>query len=243
MVELTTSSQGLLGVQALAIAASRDSVWAYYQGFRLSGSSMVVGSMLLARLNVAQTWYAAAGRVGLALCLASTVAAMGLVLASLLLPRRPDVFSDGRIVDRMFTTSAWSRLTFVWATPLMLRATEKGDLDFSDLPRPSHNLRADYQSAQWEARKIKDTFFKSLTRIYGWGLVKQWVTAALNSCVSYLPWWITLRLLESLEARSPGESPGSRIWLFLVWLGLAKIANSVSPPSLGPWARLTNPAH
>ncbi|KAK0716025.1 ATP-dependent bile acid permease [Lasiosphaeris hirsuta] len=127
----------------------------------------------------------------------------------------------------MFTTSAWSRLTFVWATPLMLLATEKGDLDLVDLPRPSHYLRPDYQSAEWKDRKTKDTFFKSMMRIYGWGVVKQWMTAALNSSVSYLPWWITLRLLESLESRRPGETAGSRIWLFLVWLGLAKIANSL----------------
>jgi len=191
---------------------------------------MVVGSVYLARLNIAQEWYTAAGRAGLVLFLVSTIAAVGLALSSLLLPRRPDVFSNGRLVDRMFTTSAWSRLTFVWATPLMLLATVKGDLDLVDLPRPSHDLRPEYQSAQWEARKIKDTFFKSLLRIYGMGLVKQWVMAALNSAVSYLPWWITLRLLQSLESRSPGQSAGSRIWLFLVWLCLAKIANSVGLP-------------
>ncbi|KAK3352219.1 ABC transporter [Lasiosphaeria hispida] len=224
---LLTAAWGLLGVQAIAIAASRDSVSAYYQGLRLAGSSLIIGSVLLARLNVAQTWYDAAGRTGLILCVVSSVAAAGLVLASLLLPRRPDVFSKGRIVDRMFTTSAWSRLTFVWATPLMLLATEKGDLDLVDLPRPSHYLRPDYQSAEWKTRKNKDSFFKSMMRIYGWGVVKQWMTAALNSSVSYLPWWITLRLLESLESRRPGETAGSRIWLFLVWLGLVKIANSL----------------
>lgn len=191
-------------------------------------SGTAVASVLLARLNVADTWDKAAGRTGLILCAVTTGAAVGLVFSSLLLPRRPDVFSNGRLVDRMFTTSAWSRLTFAWATPLMVLATEKGDLDLVDLARPSHDLRPDYQSAQWEARKIKDTVFRSLLRIYGWGVVKQWTTATLSITVSYAPWWITLRLLESLESRLPGETSGSRIWLFLVWLGLAKILNSVS---------------
>ena len=222
------TAQGLLGIQALAIAASRDSIWAYYQGARLAVSGTAVASVLLARLNVAHTWDKAAGRTGLVLCAATTAATVGLVLSSLLLPRRPDVFSNGRLVDRMFTTSAWSRLTFGWATPLMVLATKKGDLDLVDLARPRHELRPHWQSAQWEARKVKDTLFRSLLRVYGWGVVKQWVTSALNVSISYAPWWITLRLLEFLESRVPGESSGSRIWLFLVWLGLAKIVNSVS---------------
>ncbi|KAK1830843.1 ABC bile acid [Podospora conica] len=224
---LLTAAWGLLATQGLAIAASRDSVWAYYQGIRLAVSSIAVASVLLARLNVAPTWYDAAGRTGLVLCAVTTAAAAGLVLASLLLPRRPDVFSNGRLVDRMFTTSAWSRLTFAWATPVMVLATKKGDLDLTDLPRPSHNLRADFQSTQWGARKVKETFFRSLLRIYAWGVVKQWTTAILSITISYAPWWITLRLLESLESRVPGETSGSRIWLFLVWLGLAKILNSL----------------
>ena len=202
-------------------------------------SGTAVASVLLARLNVAQTWSEAAGRTGLVLCAVTTGATVGLILASLLLPRRPDVFSNGRLVDRMFTTSAWSRLTFGWATPLMVLATKKGDLDLVDLARPSHDLRPHWQSAQWEARKIKDTFFKSLLRIYGWGVIKQWTTATLSVSISYAPWWITLRLLESLESRIPGETSGSRIWLFLVWLGLSKIVNSVSAMSLSQVQVLT----
>ncbi len=42
---------------------------------------------------------------------ASTVA---LAVASLTLPRRPDVYIDGKLVDRMYTVSAFTRFTFAW---------------------------------------------------------------------------------------------------------------------------------
>ena len=148
-----------------------------------------------------------------------------------MLPRRPDVFFDGRIVDRMFTVSAYSRLTFGWASTLMKLATEKGDLELTDMPQLSHKMRPANQSVEWENNK-RDTVFKTLLGLYGWAVVRQWVTAALDTSVSYLPWWIVLRLLETLERRQQGEEVGSRLWLYLVWLGIAKVAGAVRCPSV-----------
>lgn len=195
---------------------------------RLSGCSVVVGSVLLAELNAAPTWSEQTGRVCLILCAASAVSAAGLVLASLSLPRRPDVFVEGRLVDRMYTVNGLSRLTFGWATTLMAYASKKGDLELADLPALSHKMRPAEQSAEWNDRRKGDGVFKALLKLYGWATFKQWTVSIANTAVSYLPWWITLRLLEALEARKPGEAIGPRLWLYLVWLGIAKIASAVS---------------
>ncbi|KAK0733048.1 ATP-dependent bile acid permease [Lasiosphaeria miniovina] len=225
---LTTTSWGLLLVQAIAIAANRDSVRVYYQGMSLSGSSLLVGGALLVQLNgVAPAWWSAAEKPALVLCTASAIAAAGLVVASLSLPRRPDVFYNSRLVDRMLTVSAYRRLTFAWASALMSVATEKGDLELTDLPGLNHQMRPTDQSAQWKAVKAKTSVIKSLLKIYAWRIFKQWTTAMANTAVSYLPWWITLRLLESLEARKPGDPIGPRLWLLLVWLGMAKLASAL----------------
>ncbi|KAK3375668.1 ATP-dependent bile acid permease [Lasiosphaeria ovina] len=224
---LNTASWGLLLVQAIAIATNRDSVRAYYQGLSLSGSSLLVGGALLVQLNAASAWWSAAGKTALVLCTASAIAAAGLVVASLSLPRRPDVFYNSRLVDRMFTVSAYRRLTFAWASALMSVATEKGDLELADLPGLNHRMRPTDQSAQWKAVNAKSSVIKSLLKIYGWCIFKQWTTAMANTAVSYLPWWITLRLLESLEARKPGDPIGPRLWLLLVWLGMAKLASAL----------------
>lgn len=189
----------------------------------------MVGSVLLAELNEAPTWSKKTGRVCLILCAATAVSAVGLVLASLSLPRRPDVFFRGRLVDRMFTVNALNRLTFGWATTLMAYASKKGDLELPDLPALSHQMRPAEQSVEWNTRRKGDSVFKTLLKIYGWATFRQWAISIANTAVSYLPWWITLRLLEALESRKPGEETvGSRLWLYLVWLGIAKIAGAVS---------------
>ncbi|KAK3381154.1 ATP-dependent bile acid permease [Podospora didyma] len=223
---LTTASWGLLSLQAIAVAANRDSVSAYYQGFALSGASLLVGGALLVQLNVAPSW-PAVGTPALVLFTIAAVAAAGLVIASISLPRRPDVFHNGRIVDRMFTVSGYRRLTFDWARTLMSVATEKGDLDLSDLPHLRHTMRPAIQSAQWQPVKAKHSLFKSILKLYGWGIFKQFTTAIANTAVSYLPWWITLRLLETLETREPGEQMGPRLWLLMVWLGVAMLAGAL----------------
>lgn len=225
---LVTASWGLLDVQAIAIGANRNFVGAFQQGVYLSVSTLAVTILLLAQLNVTSTWQTA-GKVALTLCAASTLAASILTLASLSLPRRPDVFLNGRLVDRMFTVNANTRLTFGWATNLMSLATKKGDLDMADLPRLSHRLRPDEQSAEWESKRpsANESVFKTLLKIYGWPLSKQWITTMTNTSVSYLPWWITLQLLQALEARKPGEPVEPRLWLFVAWLGMARITNAL----------------
>ncbi|KAK5651837.1 hypothetical protein OQA88_11606 [Cercophora sp. LCS_1] len=223
---LTTASWGLIGMQAISIAATRDSVRAYNQGTYLAVTGLAVGSLLLAQLNNAPTWYSETGRTSLILCIASIATAVGLIIASLSLPRRPDVYSKGKLVDRMFTVSAFNRLTYSWATTLMLLATKKGDLDMEDIPRLNHGLRPSFHSEQWSKKK-KGTLFRSILRLYGWGFFKQWTAASASAAISYLPWWVTLRLLEALEARRPGEPMAGRLWLYLLWLGLAKVAGSL----------------
>ncbi len=200
---------------------------AYHYGLYLSVSSLVVTGMLVSQLNSAPS-FPGISRGSLLLSLYSAIAAVCLSVASLLLPRRPDVFVEGRLVDRMFTVNAFSRLTFGWAWGLMSLATKKGDLDLADLPRLGHRLRPDYQTTQWKsARRREESLFRSVLRIYGWSVFKQWTAAITNTAISYLPWWITLRLLETLESRKPGEPVGQRLWVFLVLLGVTKITNAV----------------
>lgn len=236
---LITASWGLLGIQAISIAALRDSTRAYNQGAFLAVAGLAVGSLLLTQLNAAQTWYGTTGKTALILCIGSATSAGGLVFASVLLPRRPDVFSNGKLVDRMYTVSLFNRLTYGWATTLMLFATKKKDLDLADIPRLNRDLRPSYQSEQWKQRK-QESLYRSLLRIYGWGVFKQFTGASVTAAISYLPWWVTLRLLQALETRRPGQPMEARLWLYLVWLGIANIASSVRTnrhreyPSLSP---------
>lgn len=200
---------------------------------------MTVGGLLLFELT-ARSWESA-DAVALILRIASIMAAAGLMATGLLLPRRPDVFFHGQLVDRMLSVSLYKRLTFGWASHLMAFAAETGDLAMKDLPYLSNPMRAANASAAWESRPSGCSLFTFIIRSYGRHVLRQWTMAVTNAAISYLPWWITLRLLETLESPKPGEPIGKCVWLLLIWLAIAKLANAVRAisdsvfPQLGTW--------
>jgi len=173
--------------------------------------------------------------------IASIMAAACLMATSLLLPRRPDVFFNGQLVDRMRSVSLYKRLTFGWASHLVASAAKNGDLEMKDLPHLISRMRAATASATWESRPSRCSLFSFILRSYGWHVLRQWTVAITNAAISYLPWWIMLSLLETLESQKPGEPIGKRVWMLLVWLAIAKLANAVRvflislPPHRGAW--------
>jgi hypothetical protein len=189
-------------------------------------SSLAVGCLLLIELTAARS-FGNAETIAMMLRIASILAAAGLASTSLLLPRRPDVFFHGQLVDRMRSVSLYKRLTFSWASYLAASAATKGDLEMKDLPHLCSRMRAATGSAAWESRTRRRSLFTFLLRSYGWHVLCQWVVAITNAAISYLPWWIMLRLLETLESQKPGEPIGKRAWMLLVCLAAAKLANTV----------------
>ena len=221
------TSQGFLTIQAIGIAVTQDPVYAFQQGASLAVSSLAVGALLLFELTLTARLSGNADTIAMILRAVSIMAAASLMATSLLLPRRPDVFFHGQLVDRMRSVSLYKRLTFGWASHLVASAAEKGDLELKDLPYPSSRMRAVNASAAWESRPSRRSLFAFILRSYGWHVLRQWTVAITNAAISYLPWWITLSLLETLESQKPGEPIGKRVWMLLLWLAIAKLANTV----------------
>ncbi|KAK0610742.1 ABC transporter [Immersiella caudata] len=222
---LATAAWSLLFLQAIAIVASRDSVRAYNQGVALAAASVAIGSGLLYQLMNAAS--REPSETVVALHLSSCAIAFGLAIASLLIPRRPDVFHEGAQVDRGGTVSAFDRLTFRWSSQLMSVAITKGDVDMDDLPALGSQLRSADASARWNARNNKRGLFVPFMRQFAPALAKQWSLAVLYAIFGYLPWLITLRLLETIESTKYGESSSSRVWLLLIWMGIVKIIGAL----------------
>ena len=211
--------------QAVVIAASHSSVDIYDCGLYSALSSLVIEVLLL--LQLPDTLTKPASLAFRILSVASIVAAVCVFLASVAFPRRPQVFVEGRVVDGLHTVSAHSRYTYGWATTLVAIAKKKKDLEVGDLPRPGHSVRSADQAASWRANKLDGAVWKSLLSMYRWPFIKQWTLAIANSLLTYLPWWITQKLLEKLERRVPGEPAGADIWTLVAWLGLGSLLSSV----------------
>jgi hypothetical protein len=217
----------LLLAQAMALVASRSSVHAYSLGLYMSASSITLAIILL--LQDTEILGAVLSRHPLtfALRVASTVASGTLSVASILLPRRPDVFYEDRIVDRMYTVNAYKRMTFSWTDNVLATARKKKDLDASDLPRPDHHSRAKDQSASWKAYNFKGPLWKSIFWAYKYVLAVQWTMCIAGSCLGFAPYWVTLQLLRFLETREKGQSFPVEVWILVIWLGVAIIAQAV----------------
>lgn len=118
----------MLLFQALVIASGRDSVQAYDLGILTFLSSVVLAGVLLdQRIRTAgallhdRPYLAVLSVVNCAL-------ALGLAVSATSIPRRPDVYYEGRLVDRAFTVSAWERFNFGWPAGLLTLAAKKKNL-------------------------------------------------------------------------------------------------------------------
>ncbi|KAK0746383.1 P-loop containing nucleoside triphosphate hydrolase protein [Schizothecium vesticola] len=240
---LIAASWGSLLFQAVAIAASRHPVTTYDLGIYTFFSALLLGGIVftqssaiaerLLENDILSAWLWSA-ELSLSLCLA---------VAGLSIPRRPDVFKNGEMIDRMNTVSAFDRFTFSWPASVLALASKKKNLDLIDLSRPDHNTRAADVSADWKRRSGQHRLWVSLIVVHKWAFVLQWSLTFVSSILNFAPQWVILQLLRSLEARTPGSEHGLDIWIWVIWLLVAVISQSWLESYIYwlSWAELTIP--
>ena len=211
----------------MAIAASRSSVHSYSLGIYTFLSATVLAGILLAQgSEIAQPLLRSAP-AAFALRVVELVFSVCLAVSSLCIPRRPDVFFQGELVDRMYTASAFGRFTFSWPSNLLNLAAKKRDLDLADLTRMDQFTRAAAVSANWKAQETGGKrLWLALALAHKKPLAVQWFITLCASILNFAPQWVILQLLRFLESRQPGSKEGIEAWMWVVWLGVAIIAQS-----------------
>ncbi|KAH6687860.1 ATP-dependent bile acid permease [Plectosphaerella plurivora] len=229
---LLTGSWIFLTLQAVCITAMHSSVEAYNLGLWAWFSSLILGLVTLLQDPSNLVHLYKHNLPSFVLKIVNLVAVLSLFFTSVSLPRRPNVYRNGRIVDRMFTDTAFSRYNWSWGTDLMAYAKKTGDLKTEDLARPnSHTSSAD-NAAIWNA-KFKDTKMASHWSLWGriiwyyrWSFSVQWFVALTRNFLAMAPFWVTLQILRALEIRQPGESLSVDIWVMVFWLGFTIAADA-----------------
>lgn len=210
----------------MAIVWSRRSVQAYNLGICAFFSSIILAGVLLVRgTKIAESLLRSRPEI-LGLRVLELVFSLCLAASALSIPRRPDVFYNGELVDRMYTAPAWGRFTYSWPTNILNLASEKKNLDLVDLARPDHLTRAASVSADWRKHNYRYPLWLSLALAHKRGLALQWFVTACTSVLNFAPQWVILQLLRFLENRQPGSSHGFDAWVWVIWLGVAIIAQS-----------------
>ncbi|RFU76757.1 abc transporter, transmembrane domain, type 1 [Trichoderma arundinaceum] len=218
---LITAALAAIVLQATCISAHRSPVKSHDLGLWTFGSALI--SILAIILQSRHAF-----RLGVSnndpvfiLRLVSLAATILLLLASISIPRRPDIFHKDKPVDAQFTSSALSRYTWSWGQPLVALATKKGDLDEKDIPGPDHNFRARDLVEAWHEFKFEGPLLKNLLRAYLPRFIIQWTVTIARSFVGLGPFWAMLRVIELLERRSPtGERPMAQILAYIVSLAV-----------------------
>ncbi|KIW72199.1 hypothetical protein PV04_00411 [Phialophora macrospora] len=149
------------------------------------------------------------------------VAGISLTLASLCIPRRPDVYWNEKIVDRENTVSLLSKSTFSWAGPILNFAAKNKGLDYDDLHEIDYENRSRELNREFEAVGRKDKLWKTIFWSRKWTFIQQWILQATCSITDFLPQIVLYFVLKTLEQRDEGKDVAFTSWLLVIGLGLA----------------------
>jgi len=152
--------------------------------------------------------------------------ALGLVLTFSSVPRRPDVYRDGKIVDKQFTTSILGKFGFTWPGPLLrFAATNKG-LKIDDLPEIGYQTRSETLRQSFEQVGKKNKLWKTLFWSHKWAFVSQCTFVTITSVTNFLPQIALFFILNALEDRDSGRDSVFRLWMWVFALGLSIVVSS-----------------
>ncbi|CAJ2500027.1 Uu.00g028800.m01.CDS01 [Anthostomella pinea] len=221
---LVVPAWALLVLQATCIASSRHSVVAYDLGINSMVSCVVLAAVLAVQdQQVAATLLRHDAAI-FSIRAVEIVTIVCLAFASLSIPRRPDVFHGGKLVDRKHTVSAWSRFNWSWPSNVLGYAAKKKNLDLIDLPRPDHLTRSKEAAADWESRGFTGPLWLSIIYAHKWLFALQWFLTLMTALLNFAPQWVVLQLLHLLERRQTHERLGYDAWMWVIWLLVAIIA-------------------
>ncbi|POS69520.1 hypothetical protein DHEL01_v212086 [Diaporthe helianthi] len=224
---LSAGASILLLFQAIAIASCRITVQAYNLGLYLFLSCLILLVILLVQGTVVFEQLLAHYPVQFAVRIVEIVAAIGLTGASLLIPRRPEIFDrDGKPIDRMYTSTALDRFTWGWPAYLLKMASKRNQLELDDLPRPDHFTRAAELSADWKKRASKRQLWLAIILAHKTALAKQWLLTLITSFLNFGPQWVILQLLRILENRGSQENYTLSVYMWVLWLGIVIVAQA-----------------
>lgn len=147
-------------------------------------------------------------------------------LASVSLPRRPEIFHNGLPVDAMHTRSALEKFNFGWVGPLLMYAKRTKHLDLKDLPRMSHYARAKDLSDTWASKKRPQKLWVALVFQYKWPLITQWLLTLVQSFGNFAPQFVIFQILKILERRGFGEPASADAWIWVLILAITSIGAS-----------------
>ncbi|KAL2004890.1 hypothetical protein VTN00DRAFT_3163 [Thermoascus crustaceus] len=160
------------------------------------------------------------------LIIAQLVVAFLQAFLYILLPRRPDVFKNGKLVDQQSTVSFLSRTTFSWADTVLKFTMRNRSLDIDDLPELHNAMRSKTLRSEFDNVKGSRRLWKTLIRAHFPVIVEQLLLTLVASVMNFAPQVALLGILRSLEARDTGDWEPWQTWVWVFALGVLMLVSS-----------------
>jgi hypothetical protein len=122
----------------------------------------------------------------------------------------------------MLTTT----LAFSWIEPLLAIARDKKRLETADLPRMNHHTRSKDLMESWLEKRHPKPLWAEVLLEHRITLIIQWSLTLVQAFGNVAPTFVTYKILQLLERRTPGEAVGSEAWIWVLTLTLTTIAAS-----------------
>ncbi|KAE8370512.1 hypothetical protein BDV27DRAFT_152105 [Aspergillus caelatus] len=143
---------------------------------------------------------------------AQAAISVALSLLSSMIPRRPNVFHKGIIVDRQFTTSLLGWVSFSWIEPVLRESEHSKSLAIDDLLELDNSTREETAYRVWKRMAAKRSLlsswdlWRSIFQSHGRALLSQTMITILVSFLSFGPQIALWQILKLLEARMSGQN-------------------------------------
>ncbi|KAL2065866.1 hypothetical protein VTL71DRAFT_3536 [Oculimacula yallundae] len=161
-----------------------------------------------------------------------------LVAAIFSVRRRPDVYRNGRLVDRQWSISLWTKYSFYWGTPY-LSAASKENFNNSDMPAMDHVVRSENATARFRNIVIKEDSLPLWIQIswaFRWELFLQWIAILFSNFFDVAPAFAVLQLLQYLESREEGSPLQSGAWMYVAGIVVSTTSSNIVDSRLIWWA-------
>ncbi|KAJ5308949.1 hypothetical protein PENANT_c020G05925 [Penicillium antarcticum] len=145
-----------------------------------------------------------------------------------LLPRRPDVHHEDKVVDQEYSVSLLNRFSFSWAAGLLDDAAKKSSLSLDDIPKLPASKRAGFLRNEFEKARKDRKIWKGILFAHAGALTVQMILTLVSCFLSFGPQVALFQILKTLELRdTPFWNAGASYMWVLALGALMFISSSV----------------
>lgn len=137
------------------------------------------------------------------------------------IPRRPDVYVKGALLDQQYTVSLFGKISFSW-NPVVFNISKQRQLEMEDLPVLDSLTRSRNLYEMFTAKGDKGRLWYRLLKFHYIELAQQWVLVFVSAVLSLFPQYMMYNLLSRLEqVRVPEASNTEAVaWALALCLSL-----------------------